>query len=165
VLARLGRFDEAQSRLKLIPDVIENSDVFARVKRDTRTDQTMWLAVLRLEQGLPGEAQTLADQYLAEIASTANPSRLRYAHLVRGRVALAQGDYDRAITELEQADQHQAWNLYHLAQAFEGKGDPTRAGELYEQAANSYELNSMFYAFVRRQAAGKADELRQKLTP
>ncbi|MCX6835076.1 MAG: tetratricopeptide repeat protein [candidate division Zixibacteria bacterium] len=165
VLARLGRFEEAESRLKLIPDIIENSDVFARVKRDTRTDQTAWLAVVRLEQGQLGEAQTLADQYLAEIVSTANPSRLRYAHLIRGRVAVAQSDFDRAVTELEQADQHQAWTLYHLAKAYEGKGDLTRAAELYEQAANSYELNSMYYAFIRRQAAGRADELRQKPIP
>jgi tetratricopeptide (TPR) repeat protein len=165
VLARLGRFEEAESRLTRIQDVIENSDVFDRVKRDIRTDQAMWLAVLRLEQGQFGEAQTLADQYLAEISSTANPSRLRYAHLLRGRVALSQGDYDRAVTELEQADQQQAWTLFHLAKAYEGKRDLARAGVLYDQAAKSYELNSMYYAFIRQQADGKANELRKKLTP
>jgi tetratricopeptide (TPR) repeat protein len=165
VLARLGQFEEAESRLHRALDVIESSNVFDRVKRDARTDQTMWLAVLRLEQGQLGEAQALADRYLAEISSTANPNRLRVAHLVRGRVALSQGDYDRAITELEHADQQQAWTLFHLAQAYEGKGDLTKAVELYENAAKSYEINSMLYAFIRRQAAGKADELRQKLTP
>ena len=165
VLARLGRFEEAESRLVRARDVIENSDVFDRVKRDSRTDQIMWLAALRLEQGKLGEAQTLAEQYQAEISSTANPGRLRYAHLIRGRVALSQGDYNLAVTELEQADQQQAWTLFHLAKAYEDKGDLPKAGELYKQAAQSYELNSMYYAFIRRQAAGKAEELRQKVTP
>ena len=118
-----------------------------------------------MEQGKLGEAQTLAEQYQAEISSTANPGRLRYAHLIRGRVALSQGDYNLAVTELEQADQQQAWTLFHLAKAYEDKGDLPKAGELYKQAAQSYELNSMYYAFIRRQAAGKAEELRQKVTP
>ena len=102
---------------------------------------------------------------MAEISSTANPNRLRNAHLVSGRVALSQGDYDRAVTELEQANQQQAWTLFHLAKAYEGKGDLAGAGELYEQAAKSYELNSLLYALIRRQAADKAEELRQKPTP
>jgi tetratricopeptide (TPR) repeat protein len=165
VLARLGRFEEAETRLLRAQDVIESSDVFDRVKSDSRTDQIMWQAVLRLEQGELSEAQKLADQYLAEISSAANPNRLRIAYLVSGRVALSQGDYDRAATELEQADQQRAWTLFHLAEAYEGKGDLARAGDLYEQAAKSYELNSMLYAFIRRQAADKADELKQRLTP
>jgi tetratricopeptide (TPR) repeat protein len=165
VLAWLGQFEEAERRLLRAVEVIENSDVFARVKRDVRTDHTMWQAALLLEQGRYDEARVQSDKYLAEVASTLNPNRLKYAHLVSGRIALAEGQFDRAISELEQADQFQAWTIFHLAKAYEGKGDRTKAGELYEQAATAYELNSLYYARIRRQAVAKADELRRALNP
>ena len=163
VLARLGRFEEAKSRLVRALEVIEHSDLSAQVKRDIRIERIMWLATLQLEKGKLSEAQTLADRYLSHLSSSAAPGQLRNAHLIQGRVALSQGDYDRAITELEQADQQQAWTLFHLAKAYEGKGDLSNAGQLYDQAARSHELNSLYYAFIRREAAGKADELRQKI--
>jgi len=165
LLARLGRFEESENLLNQAVEVVVNSDVFPRVKSDVRADHAMWLASLRIEEGRLDEAQTLADQYLEHVKSSANPIRLGYAHLVRGRVAVAKGDFTQGVAELELTNLQNAWPLYHLAMAYEGLGDLSRAAELYDQAAKTYELNSLLYALIRKHAAGKALELKQKLIP
>ena len=60
-------------------------------------------------------------------------------------IALAEKDYDKAISELGQASQQNPQNLFRLAQAYEGKGDAAKAA-----AFNS--LPQMNYAFIRTKA-------------
>ena len=76
-----------------------------------------------------------------------------------GRIALAEKDYDKAIAELQQANQQDPRNLYRMGQAYQGKGDSTKAKELCTKAAEFNSLPQLNYAFIRlkaqKMAAGK----------
>ena len=69
-----------------------------------------------------------------------------------GRIALAEKDYDKAIAELQQANQQDPRNLFLLGQAYQAKGDSTKAKELYTKTAEFYSLPQLNYAFVRIKA-------------
>ena len=69
-----------------------------------------------------------------------------------GRIALAEKDYDKAIAELQQANQQDPRNLFLLGQAYQAKGDSTKAKELYTKTAEFYSLPQLNYAFVRVKA-------------
>ena len=71
---------------------------------------------------------------------------------MEGRIALAEKDYDKAIAELEQANLQDPRNLYRLGQVYQGKGDGTKATELYTKAAEFNSLPQLNYAFIRLKA-------------
>jgi tetratricopeptide (TPR) repeat protein len=80
------------------------------------------------------------------------PSQVRQAHELSGMIALAEKDYDRAITELQQANQQNPQNLYRLCQAYQGKGDNAKAKEFCSKAAGFNSLPQLNYAFIRAKA-------------
>jgi hypothetical protein len=85
-----------------------------------------------------------------------NDLRVRQAHELAGRIALAEKKFDDAIAELDQADQQDPYVLYHKALALQGKGDQTKAGEAFKQAAESYTLPNLNYALIRAKAKKQA---------
>src|SRR5205085_8021829 len=72
-------------------------------------------------------AKTEADEFRKGAETSKNPAQVRQAHELAGRIALAQNDYDTAITELQQASQQDPYNFYRLALAYQGKGDAAKA--------------------------------------
>jgi tetratricopeptide (TPR) repeat protein len=120
--------------------------------------------MIHLEKRELTEAKQLAAEYLAQSERLRNPFRIRAAHLMLGRIENAAGNFEGAITELEQANQEQAWTLFHLAEAYEGKGDLARAKELYEQAAGVYQIGSITYAYIRLESAKRAAALGTQLS-
>jgi len=165
LLQRDGRPADAEKELGRALEIVEQSDLFTRVKRNAQLRHLINVAAVRLEEGHLKEAREKAEEYLSEVEPMMNPTPIRNAHLVLGRIALAEKEYDRAIAELEQANQQNSWTLYHLGLAYEGKGDLSTAVDLYSRAATTYELNTLTYALVRRDAMRRTDELKEKLTP
>ncbi|MEW5795445.1 MAG: tetratricopeptide repeat protein [Candidatus Zixiibacteriota bacterium] len=165
LLARLGRFDEAQQRLAQSVEIIDKSELFPRIKRNARQNAYLYQSLIYRERGRLSEARQQTEAYLTEVEPLVNPARTRSAYLSLGLVSLAEGDYAQAISHLEQSDLLQAWTLYHLAKAYEGLGDITRAAELFDRAARTYQLNSITYALIRQDAGRRADELRAKMVP
>jgi tetratricopeptide (TPR) repeat protein len=168
VLAQLnlwtGEFDKAESSLRRSLGLIEEARVFERVKRNARVDFEFGMAQVLLERGNLSEARKRAETYLTTVEPLLNPFRIRNAHSILGRLSLAEGNYERAISELLQADQQQAWTLFHLARAYEGNGQMAEALEFYRSAANMYQFNSLGYARIRARAAAKATELAQQVS-
>jgi tetratricopeptide (TPR) repeat protein len=78
--------------------------------------------------------------------------RVKQAHELAGRIALAEKDYAAAIAELEQANEQDPRNLYRLYQAYQGKGDSAKAQEYCAQAAEFHSLPQLNYAFIRVKA-------------
>lgn len=62
-----------------------------------------------------------------------NPDQVKFFPYLTGYVALYLGDYQQAITDLQKADQHDAFILGLIAQAYEKMGDKTRALDYYRQ--------------------------------
>jgi uncharacterized protein (DUF2225 family) len=46
--------------------------------------------------------------------------------------------------------------LYKIAVAFQGKGDTAKANQMFKQAAESYTLPTLNYAFIRAKAKEQA---------
>ena len=81
-----------------------------------------------------------------------NPEEARRRHELAGLIALAAGDYGRAVEELSQADQQDAYVLFRLGEAYEGMDDRVNARLMYDRAANFNAVLSISQAFIRRQA-------------
>ena len=93
-------------------------------------------------------AKTHAQEFHQGAEASKNPAQLKLAHELAGRIALAQKDYDNAITELEQSNLQDPRNLYRLGQAYDGKGDHAKADEFYAKAAKFDSLPALNYAFI-----------------
>jgi tetratricopeptide (TPR) repeat protein len=74
------------------------------------------------------------------------------AHSLAGELALEAKQYDKALAELEQADQLNPRNLYRMSLAYLGKGDKAKAKEFCTKAAHSYVIPTLDYAFIRVKA-------------
>jgi tetratricopeptide (TPR) repeat protein len=97
-------------------------------------------------------AKSHAQEYRAGADASKNPGQLKLAHELAGRIALAEKDYDTAITELDQSNEQDPRNLYRLSQAFQAKGDSARAQDHRKKAAEFNSLPQMNYAFIRAKA-------------
>ena len=64
-------------------------------------------------------------------------------------IALAEENYDQALQELQQSNLQNPYNLYRIALAYEGKGDPVQAKDYFQRAKEYNALNNLNYAFVR----------------
>jgi len=67
-------------------------------------------------------------------------------------IALEEKEYDKALEELQQANQQNPHNLYRMMLAYEGKGDKENAKAFCVKAAKFNALNSLNYAFIRHKA-------------
>ncbi|MDQ2869514.1 MAG: hypothetical protein M3S32_02135 [Acidobacteriota bacterium] len=81
---------------------------------------------------------------------------MKIVHELDGIIALAEKDYDKAIAELQQANQQNPQDLYRLCQAYQGKGDGAKAADFCRQAAEFNSLPNQNYAFVRTKAKAGA---------
>jgi tetratricopeptide (TPR) repeat protein len=87
---------------------------------------------------------------------------------VAGYVAFYAKDYDRAITELTQANLSDPFILDLTARAYEAKGDMTNAREYYRRtlASNVHNLQSAIARpHARAKLSGPSDEARRVLHP
>ena len=69
-----------------------------------------------------------------------------------GQIALAEKNYEKAVSELNQANLKNPYNHYRLAMAHKGLGDKQKAQEYCDKAANSNAVNNMAYAMIRHKA-------------
>jgi len=67
-------------------------------------------------------------------------------------IALEEKDYDKAIAELQQANQQNPYALYRQCLAYKGKGDSAKAAEFCRKAAEFNSLPQMNLAFIRAKA-------------
>jgi tetratricopeptide (TPR) repeat protein len=109
-------------------------------------------------------AKTHAEEFRQGAEASKNPAQVKQSHELAGRIALAEKDYDKAIAELEQANQQDPHNLYRLGQAYQGKGESAKARGFYGQAAGFNSLSQLNYSFIRRGAkdGGRQDRLTSK---
>jgi hypothetical protein len=68
-------------------------------------------------------------------------------------IALEAKDYDAALTELQQSNPQNPYDLYRTCQAYQGKGDTGKAKEFCTKAATFNSLPQLNLAFIRTKAA------------
>ena len=159
ILAQTPNLDQAQQQFDRSLQLIEGSSLSQEIKDNAKLVHHFNLAGLDLAKKDYAAAKREAEEFRQGAALSKNPAQLKQAHELDGRIALAEKDYDKAIAELQQANQQDPRNLYRLSQAYQGKGDSTKAKELCTKAAEFNSLPQLNYAFIRlkaqKMAAGK----------
>jgi tetratricopeptide (TPR) repeat protein len=155
ILLNAGRIDAAAKQFQRSLDLVEQSSLSDQVKQDTRLADHYNRGRVALAKGDVTTASTEAKGYLDGATERQNKFRIRQAHELEGRIALAEKQYDGAIAHLGQANQQDPQVVYLTALAYQGKGDGAKAKELAAKAADANVLPVITYAFVR----GKAKKL------
>jgi len=97
-------------------------------------------------------AKAKVEEFLAAVQQMQDANQIMLAHELAGMISLEEKDYDRAITELNQASQLNPYNLYRLALAYLGKGDTEKAKDYLNQTVNFNSLNDINLCFCRKKA-------------
>jgi tetratricopeptide (TPR) repeat protein len=154
-----GKYDAAAKIYEHSMNLIEGSNQSQEIKDNATLIHHFNLATVDIGKKDFASAKTEAAEFQKGAEASKNPAQVKLWHELAGRLALAQKDYDTALTELAQANQQDPHNLYRLAQAYEGKGEAVKAHELYSQAAGFNSLPQLNYSFIRakagKMAAGK----------
>jgi tetratricopeptide (TPR) repeat protein len=156
ILLEMGNPDRASGEFERGVKLIEGSGLSQEIKDNARLVLHYNLARVALGKKDFARAKSQADEFRTGAMVSKNPAQAKQAHELDGIVALAAKDYDKAVAEIEQANQQNPQNLYRLCQAFQGKGEAKKAKEFCARAANFNSLPQINYAFIRTKAKAAA---------
>lgn len=146
------KYDAATQQFEHSFQLIQGSTLSQEIKDNAKLLHHFNLTAIAIAKKDYAGAKTHADEFRQGAEATKNPVQIRLAHELAGRIALAQKDYDKAISELEQANQQDPRNLYRLSQACQAKGDSAKAQDFLKKAADFNSLPALNYAFIRVKA-------------
>jgi tetratricopeptide (TPR) repeat protein len=152
ILLNAGRVDEARKRYDQSLALVTASGFPAEVKEDVKLADRYNKARVALAKNDLTTAKSEAAEYLKGAEAKQNDFRVRQAHALAGMIAQREKRFDDAIGELGKANAQDPYVIYVTALAYQGKGDTAKAKELSQQAANSYTLPTLNYAFIRTKA-------------
>jgi tetratricopeptide (TPR) repeat protein len=153
ILLETGKFDEAKALFERGLKMTEDSNLSQQIKDNARLFHHFNLARVALGKKDLATAKTEAEAYKKGTDALKNPFQIRQAHSLAGMIALEEKDYDKALTELQQANPQNPYDLYRTCQAYQGKGDAGKAKEFCSKAANFNSLPQLNLAFIRTKAA------------
>jgi tetratricopeptide (TPR) repeat protein len=156
ILVENGKADAAKKEFDAGLALVEGSGLSAEVKANARLAHHYNMARVALAKEDFAGAKKEADAFRRGAEAAKNPFTVKNAHELDGTIALAEKDWDRAITELSQANPQNPQDLYRLCEAYRAKGDAGKAGELCQRAADFNSLPNVNYAFIRAKAKTRA---------
>jgi tetratricopeptide (TPR) repeat protein len=160
ILVEMGKYDEAKEQFERLLKMTEDSALSQEIKENTRRFHHYNLVTVALGKKDYATAKTEAEEFRKGAEGSKNPNQIKQAHELAGMIALSEKDYDKAIAELQQANQQNPQNLYRLSQAYQGKGDSAKAKEFGTKAAGFNSLPQLNYAFVRTKAQKMASDVK-----
>jgi len=150
--AEMQKYDVAKEKFDKSFQMIQDSTLSQEIKDNAKLLHHFNMAAVAIGNKDLAGAKGHAEEFSQGAEATNNPLQIKQAHEIAGRVALAEKDYDKAISELEQANQQNPRNLFRLAQAYQAKGDKAQAQEFFSKAAAFNPLPQFNYAFIRIKA-------------
>ena len=129
------KYDEAAKTFDRSHDMIQASSLSKEIKDNSTLLHHFNLAGIAIGKNDFATAKTHADAYLKGAEASKNPAQMKQAHELAGRIALAQKNYDTAISELQQANLQDPRNLFRMSMAYQGKGDTAKSAEYSKKAA------------------------------
>lgn len=159
ILREMGKYDQALEKYEKALEIVEASDRTEEVKDNFRRGFLYNSAHIALKKGDFGTAKAKAEEFRKRVEAIDNPFQIRLAHQLMGMIALEEKEYDKALSELQQANQQNPYNFYRMALAYRGKGDQEKAKELFLKAANFNQLNSLAQAYIRTKAQQLANSM------
>jgi tetratricopeptide (TPR) repeat protein len=152
ILLAAQKNDEAARQFERSLQLTESSTLSQEIKDNAKLQQHYNLAEIAIAKKDYAAAKAHAETYRQGAEASKGNFRIKQGHELAGRIAIAQKDYDKAIAELQQANDQDPANLYRLSLAYAGKGDSTQALEFAKKAAEFHSLPMLNYAFTRAKA-------------
>jgi tetratricopeptide (TPR) repeat protein len=152
VLLEMGRYDDARKAYEDALKMTNDSNLSQEIKDNTALFHHFNLARVAIAKKDLASAKTETEAFRKGSEAAKNQNQIKQAHELAGRIALAEKNYDAAITELTAANQQNPDVLYLLGEAYRGKGDSAKAKESFTKAAKFNSLPQLNYAFVRNKA-------------
>jgi tetratricopeptide (TPR) repeat protein len=153
VLTEMGKAAQAQAALDQALKQAESSTLPQPIKTNVALFHHNNSARVALARKDIDGAKSEADAFAKTALVSGNAAQVRQAHELAGMVALAQKNWDTAISELEQASQQNAYNHYRLCLAYQGKGDAAKASQHCGVAAHFNPLPELNFSFIHAKAA------------
>src|SRR4030095_6725969 len=120
----------------------------AEVKEAARRNNLYQEALVAIrEKDLP-TAKSKAAEYKKQVDVQRVPFEIQQTHELAGRIALAEGKADAAVSELDQASHQDPRILWTLSRAYDAKGDAAQARSMAQKTADFNQLNFAL-AYVR----------------
>jgi tetratricopeptide (TPR) repeat protein len=152
VLLEAGKADEARKRYLQALELVQQSDLSAQVKEDAALVHHYNLGRVAVRAGDLAGAKQHAATFMQGATAKKNAAETRQAHELAGTIALTEKNFDQALAELSRGNQQDAYTVYRMALAYQGKGDQAKSAELFEKVANLNSLPALNYSFVRAKA-------------
>ena len=152
VLLEAGKPKEALKRFEQAVQVVDASGLSPEVKENTRFVHRYNAARVAIATGDLATAKRENEAVMREAKARDNPFRIRLGHEVAGMAALAEKNWDAALTHLAEANQQDPYNLYRQGQAYAGKGDRAKAEAMFASAVGFNQLPTINSALVRMKA-------------
>ena len=153
ILLEMGKFDDARTQFEKGLKMTEASNLSPAIKDNARLFHHYNLARVALGKKDMPTAKREAHAFRTGAEKKNNPAQMRQVHQLIGLIALELKDYEKAVSEFQQANQQNPYDLYRLCQAYKGRSDGARAKEFCKKAAEFNSLPAINYAFIRRKAA------------
>jgi len=158
LLAEQGKYDAAKEQYARALKIIEDSNLGQDLKDNTELFHHYNLATVAAGKKDFDTAKKEQAEFQKGAEAKNNALQVKQAHELAGIIALAQKQYDPAISQLQQSSMQNPRNLYRLCQAYQGKGDSDKAKDFCGQAANFNGLPQLNLAYVRVKAKKVAGE-------
>ena len=152
ILLEKGEYDLAMKQFNGALEIIEASSLAEDVKNNTRRNHLYNAARVAIKMKDFATAKANAGEFKKQVEAINAPFQIKLSHELTGMIALAEKQYDTAISELQQANLQNPYNWYRMALAFQGKNNVAKAKECCSKSANYNALNNINYAFCRHRA-------------
>jgi tetratricopeptide (TPR) repeat protein len=153
IMLEMGKPDEAKALFERGLKMTQDSNLSQEIKDNAKLFHHYNLTRVALAKKDLTTAKTEAETFRKGTETLKNPFQTKQAHELIGMIALEAKDYDSAVTELQQANQQNPYDLYRMCQAYQGKGDMGKAKEFCAKAAAFNSLPQLNLAFIRMKAA------------
>jgi tetratricopeptide (TPR) repeat protein len=156
ILVEMGKAADAKAAFERALKTIEASSLSQEIKDNNKRVIHYNLARVAIVRNDLPTAKTEAEEFRKGAEASNNPNQVKLSHELAGTIALAEKDYAKAVSELQQSNLQNPQNLYRMCQAYRGSGDSAKANELCAKAAGFNSLPALNYAFVRTKAKSAA---------
>src|SRR6185295_4565015 len=105
IMLEMGKYDEARALYERGLKMTEASNLSPEIKENARLFNHFNMARVALGKKDLATAKTESDAFRKGAEAAKNPFQIKQAHSLAGMIAMEEKDYDKALAELQQANQ------------------------------------------------------------
>ena len=151
LLSESGKAADAKAQIDKAEAMIDSGPLTDRAKADWRRQVLLSQALTAAQAKDFATAESMMDRAKATMTSDLPATAGENYASAMGVVAVFQGKYEAALSQLKRADPEDPYAMFYQAEAMRLKGDAAGAAKMYKKVATSNQ-NGLGYALVRARA-------------